>query len=178
MWLLPLLLGWTGMRGVVSLAAALSIPVALSSGAAFPQRNLILFITFMVILLTLLLQGLTLPYFIKRSRLFEITNEPPDEEAKTKLKAGLYQHSYHFLKDKYEHECNGHGGVQKMLQHWEAKMNDGNPMNDEIRMIYLKMLESQRQYLVEQNKDIHIDEDIIRLQLYQIDLEEEKLKMM
>ena len=65
-----------------------------------------------------------------------------------------------------------------MLQHWEAKMNDGNPMNDKLKMIYLKMLESQRQYLVEQNKDIHIDEEIIRLQLYQIDLEEEKLKMM
>ena len=75
---------------------------------------------------------------------------------------------------------NGHGGVQKMLQHWEAKMNDGNNglMNDGLKVIYLKMLESQRQYLVEQNKDIHIDEEIIRLQLYQIDLEEEKMKMM
>jgi len=180
MWLLPLLLGWTGMRGVVSLAAALSIPVVLSNGTPFPQRNLILFITFMVILLTLLVQGLTLPYFIKRSRLFEITNEPPDEEAKTKLKAGLRQHTYHFLKDKYEHELKGHGGLQKILQHWEEKMNDGNnsPMNDKLKAIYLQMLESQRQYLADQNKDIHIDEDIIRLQLYQIDLEEEKLKIM
>jgi CPA1 family monovalent cation:H+ antiporter len=179
-WLLPLLLGWTGMRGVVSLAAALSIPVVLSNGAAFPQRNLILFITFMVILLTLLLQGLTLPYFIKRSRLFEITNEPPDEEAKAKLKAGLHRHSYQFLKDKYEHECNGHGGVQKMLHQWEEKMNDDKNglMNDQIRRIYLQMLESQRQYLVQQNKDIHIDEEIIRTQLYKIDLEEEKLRMM
>lgn len=180
MWLLPLLLGWTGMRGVVSLAAALSIPVALGSGAAFPQRNLILFITFMVILLTLLLQGLTLPYFIRRSRLFEITNEPLDEEARKKLKAGLHEHSYRFLKDKYEHECNGHGGVQKMLKQWEEKMNDGKNglMNDKMKFVYLQMLESQRQYLVEQNKDIHIDEEIIRTQLYQIDLEEEKLNMM
>lgn len=179
-WLLPLLLGWTGMRGVVSLAAALSIPVALDNGAAFPQRNLILFVTFMVILLTLLLQGLTLPYFIKKSRLFEITNEPADEEIKAKLKAGLHQHSYRFLKDKYEHECSGHGGVQKMLQQWEAKMNDdkNSLMDDKLKAIYLKMLESQRQYLVEQNKDIHIDEEIIRTQLYKIDLEEEKLRMM
>ena len=180
MWLLPLLLGWTGMRGVVSLAAALSIPRALSNGTAFPQRNLILFVTFMVILLTLLLQGLTLPYFIRRSRLFEITNEPPDEEAKAKLKAGLHQHSYQFLKDKYEHECNRHGGVQKMVQHWEEKMNNDNNslMNDKMKIIYLQMLESQRQYLVQQNKDIHIDEEIIRTQLYKIDLEEEKLRMM
>ena len=41
---------------------------------------------------------------------------------------------------------------------------------------YLQMLESQRQYRVQQNKDIHIDEEILRLQLYQIDTEEEKLK--
>jgi len=180
LFLLPLLLGWTGMRGVVSLAAALSIPVALSDGSAFPQRNLILFITFMVILLTLLLQGLTLPYFIKRSRLFEITNEPPDEEAIRNLKQGLRHHSFHFLKDKYDHELNGHDGLQKMLKHWETKMNSGDDegMNNKMKKIYLQMLESQRQYLVQQNKDIHIDEEIIRLQLYQIDLEEEKLKMM
>jgi CPA1 family monovalent cation:H+ antiporter len=179
LWQLPLLLGWTGMRGVVSLAAALSIPVALSDGTAFPQRNLVLFITFMVILLTLLLQGLTLPYFIKKSRLFEITNEPPDEEALSKLKQGLRHHSYHFLKDKYEHELNGHDGLQKMLQHMEEKKNIGTDgwMNDKMKIVYLQMLESQRQYLVQQNKDIHIDEEIIRQQLYQLDLEEEKMKI-
>jgi CPA1 family monovalent cation:H+ antiporter len=60
--MMPLLLGWTGMRGVVSLAAALAIPVTLENGTPFPYRNLILFITFVVILLTLLVQGLTLPY--------------------------------------------------------------------------------------------------------------------
>src|SRR3990170_7422865 len=57
-WSGPLIIGWAGMRGVVSLAAALSIPVYLSDGSAFPQRNLILFITFMVILVTLVFQGL------------------------------------------------------------------------------------------------------------------------
>lgn len=50
-WFAPLILGWTGMRGVVSLAAALSIPIELN-GNPFPQRHLILFITFVVILLT------------------------------------------------------------------------------------------------------------------------------
>jgi CPA1 family monovalent cation:H+ antiporter len=48
--LIPMLLGWTGMRGVVSLAAALAIPVTLNNGQIFPHRNLILFITFIVIL--------------------------------------------------------------------------------------------------------------------------------
>lgn len=52
------------MRGVVSLAAALSIPVEMDNGELFPHRNLILFITFIVILVTLILQGLTLPGLI------------------------------------------------------------------------------------------------------------------
>src|SRR5690606_8764923 len=60
----PILFGWTGMRGVVSLAAALSIPVTLDNGLPFPHRDLILFITFVVILVTLILQGLTLPALI------------------------------------------------------------------------------------------------------------------
>lgn len=54
------LLGWGGMRGVLSLAAALALPLALPSGAAFPQRNPTLLLTFVVILVSLLVQGLTL----------------------------------------------------------------------------------------------------------------------
>ncbi|MES2628024.1 MAG: Na+/H+ antiporter, partial [Bacteroidota bacterium] len=53
MLLMPLVLGWSGMRGVVSLAAALAIPITLADGTPFPHRNLILFITFVAILLTL-----------------------------------------------------------------------------------------------------------------------------
>jgi monovalent cation/hydrogen antiporter len=58
-----LVIGWSGMRGAVSLAAALALPVD------FPMRNLILFLTFAVILATLVLQGLTLPTLIRRLRL-------------------------------------------------------------------------------------------------------------
>jgi CPA1 family monovalent cation:H+ antiporter len=57
--------GWTGMRGVVSLAAAIAVPDVLADGRAFPQRNLIIFLTFSVILVTLVLQGLTLPPLIR-----------------------------------------------------------------------------------------------------------------
>ncbi len=59
------LVGWTGMRGVIALAAALSLPVSVADGSPFPQRNLIVFLTFSVILVTLVLQGLTLPAVIK-----------------------------------------------------------------------------------------------------------------
>jgi len=58
--------GWTGMRGVVALAAAISLPVMISNGMPFPRRNMILFLTFCVIFVTLVLQGLTLPALIRR----------------------------------------------------------------------------------------------------------------
>jgi len=57
--------GWTGMRGVVALAAALALPITLKDGSPFPGRNLIIFLTFSVIFVTLVLQGLTLPALIR-----------------------------------------------------------------------------------------------------------------
>ncbi|HXU17323.1 MAG TPA: Na+/H+ antiporter [Terriglobales bacterium] len=59
------IVGWTGMRGVVSLAAAIALPRALENGTVFAQRNLIIFLAFSVILVTLVLQGLTLPPLIR-----------------------------------------------------------------------------------------------------------------
>jgi monovalent cation/hydrogen antiporter len=56
---------WAGMRGAVSLAAALALPFTTHAGAPFPQRDLIIFLTFAVILVTLVLQGLTLPFLIR-----------------------------------------------------------------------------------------------------------------
>ena len=57
--------GWTGMRGGVSLAAALALPIVVANGSAFPQRDFIVFLTFCVILVTLVLQGLTLPRLVR-----------------------------------------------------------------------------------------------------------------
>jgi monovalent cation/hydrogen antiporter len=64
-------LGWTGMRGVLALAAAFSLPRTLQDGAPFPQRDLIIFLTFSIILVTLVLQGLTLPTIISKLGLCE-----------------------------------------------------------------------------------------------------------
>ncbi|MBV8552042.1 MAG: Na+/H+ antiporter [Acidobacteriaceae bacterium] len=60
------LVGWAGMRGVLALAAALSLPEHLPNGAPFPQRNLIIFLTFCVIFATLVLQGLSMPALIRK----------------------------------------------------------------------------------------------------------------
>jgi monovalent cation/hydrogen antiporter len=70
-------LAWAGMRGAVSLAAALAIPFATDSGAPFPQRNLIIFLTFAVIFATLVVQGLTLPAVI---RMLHITGDGQEDE--------------------------------------------------------------------------------------------------
>lgn len=180
LWLMPLLLGWTGMRGVVSLASALAIPITLDNGAEFPERNLILFVTFVVILLTLLVQGLTLPSFITRSQLFDIVDEAnTDKLTRQRMKHGLKQQIYQFLKAKYENEPNGYAGMEKFLKQWEerSKATDDSWMNEKTRGMFVEVLEIQRKYLTELNNDPDISEEIIRQQLYQIDLEEERLKI-
>ena len=58
-------IGWTGMRGVVALAAAYSLPITLTDGRPFPQRSFIIFLTFSLILVTLVFQGLSLPWLIR-----------------------------------------------------------------------------------------------------------------
>ena len=81
-----LVVGWSGMRGVVSLAAALALPLETSTGQAFPQRNLIIFVTFGVIFATLVLQGLTLPWLIRRLGLHRDDSEA-QEELRGRLRA-------------------------------------------------------------------------------------------
>jgi CPA1 family monovalent cation:H+ antiporter len=64
-WEYVTIVAWTGMRGVVSLAAAMALPLAMNDGSPFPGRPLILFLTFTVILATLVIQGLSLPPIIR-----------------------------------------------------------------------------------------------------------------
>jgi CPA1 family monovalent cation:H+ antiporter len=73
------LVGWAGMRGVLALAAAFSLPVQLPNGAPFPQRSLIIYLTFCVIFTTLVMQGLSMPLLIRFLGL-KNTEEREDEE--------------------------------------------------------------------------------------------------
>jgi monovalent cation/hydrogen antiporter len=73
-------IGWTGMRGVVALAAAISLPKFLNDGTPFPERNVIIFLTFCVIFVTLVLQGLTLPMIIRRLGLAGPSVANPEEQ--------------------------------------------------------------------------------------------------
>jgi CPA1 family monovalent cation:H+ antiporter len=68
-WRVTVLIGWSSMRGAVALAAALAIPITVPGGAPFPDRELVIFLTYSVILVTLVLQGLTLGPLIQMLRL-------------------------------------------------------------------------------------------------------------
>ena len=85
-WQAPAMLSWAGMRGAVSLAAALAIPLQTDAGARFPNRELIIFLAFCVILFTLVVQGLSLPLVIRWLGL-EVDDLDAREEAKARLKA-------------------------------------------------------------------------------------------
>jgi CPA1 family monovalent cation:H+ antiporter len=82
-------LGWTGMRGVLALAAAISLPRTLDNGSPFPQRDVIIFLTFSVILVTLVVQGLTLPSLIRKLGLCEADPlETVEREARRRMLRG------------------------------------------------------------------------------------------
>jgi monovalent cation/hydrogen antiporter len=84
-WQYPTLIGWTGLRGAVTLAAALALPLTTRSGAPFPHRDLLIYLAFCVILATLVVQGLSLPLLIRLLRL-----EEDGSAAKEETKARIY----------------------------------------------------------------------------------------
>lgn len=175
----PFILGWTGMRGVVSLAAALSIPVHFDDGSDFPQRNLILFITFIVILLTLLIQGLTLPYFIKKIQFSTFDETLTDDELSSILQRELDQSTLNYLQSHYsdKKENNIKLPLEQLILKWENHKSGNKKIEKDLKNIYLDLLNFQRQWLINKNKeDQFLDESIIRKQMHYLDIEEEKLR--
>lgn len=87
-----LVIGWAGMRGTVTLAAALSIPLLLPDGRAFPARDIVIFLAFGVIVVTLVLQGMTLESLIKWLKIHGDEDRPKEERLArmTAVEAGLY----------------------------------------------------------------------------------------
>jgi CPA1 family monovalent cation:H+ antiporter len=85
-WQHPALIGWAGLRGAVSLAAALALPLTINGGRAFPQRSFVIYLAFCVILATLVFQGLTLPAIIRWLRL-EDDGVSAKEETKARIHA-------------------------------------------------------------------------------------------
>lgn len=185
-WKAPILFGWAGIRGVVSLAAALSIPLVASNGEFFPFRNLILFITFIVILVTLVLQGLTLPWLIKKLKMEDPKAIPTDEQEKI-IQKKIAQFSLNFLEEKLgansiqnEHLVNLQSRFKTEMgffnqHHAEAESNYHDSRN-EFHDIYLELLEHQRKLLDHTDDNVEFDDDVLRKYQFLIDMEEYKIR--
>jgi CPA1 family monovalent cation:H+ antiporter len=185
-WRSPLVIGWAGMRGVVSLAAALSIPL-LINGQPFPYRNLILFITFIVILVTLVFQGLTLPWFIRKLKPTSPDKTIPNQEQEITIQKKMAYYSLQYLEEKFggnwgsnEHLKNLHERFTLDLNFFNRQINDAGDMQENtlknFQLIYLELLEHQRKTLLAINHKTEYDEELIRKYLSLIDMEEFKVR--
>ncbi|WP_298714554.1 Na+/H+ antiporter [Chitinophaga sp.] len=175
-WKGPLIFGWAGMRGVVSLAAALSIPLH------FPQRNLILFITFTVILLTLVVQGLTLPWLVKRLEMEDADHPAPVEDQDHAVREQLAAVAIRHLDGHYSRDLATNGPLQQLRSRYVAEAEAGGDVEGGDHVLYRKaalaVLEAQRRYLQElEARSFSTDDGVLRKYQGLLDLEEEKLRL-
>ena len=184
-WKGAFIIGWAGMRGVVSLAAALSLPLLLETGADFPFRNLIIFITFVVILVTLVFQGLTLPFIIKAIKITEIDPVMPDDQQETGIKLRLTQAALKRLEEHYELDAARsdlvgvlrtelQNNVAQSIQRLESLDCDETQQHEisNYNKILKDLYKVQRAELYHIRKEKAFSDEAIRQQEMQIDLAE------
>ncbi len=184
-WRGPVLVGWAAMRGVVSLAAALSIPMVISNGDSFPFRNLILFITFIVILVTLVIQGLSLPFIIKWLKIEEFDDIVPEEEQETALKIELMEATLKRLNEKYQKQIAENELVDNIKKELESnialsiqRLNSLECDDQELRVcndILKDLINVQRNKLFQLRRKNAYDDVVLRRQEAQLDLDEAKI---
>jgi len=184
-WHSSLVIVYAGMRGVVSLAAALSIPVMISEQIPFPLRNLILFITFVVIFVTLVVQGLTLPLFIKFLKIPEPKHKLSEQEQISQIKLKLIDLSLDKLVKDYQFQCTHNElmvNLKAELQHSLKEKKDtiqafkkGDINSVDLKAyneIVLALIQVQRDELHHLKGNKSYDDDIIRKEEWRLDLEE------
>ena len=172
---IPLILGWAGMRGVLSLAVALSIPLTLDDGSPFPHRHLILYMTFIVILVTLVVQGLTLPFLIKRVTFPNYDDHIPDAEAETYVRKELARIALNYMESHYKDEIAQSFLLQNQKDIWQFQLDTPQcSASPEVREKYIAILRCQREHLQQLNRNPRLNEQLLRSFERQIDLEEEK----
>jgi CPA1 family monovalent cation:H+ antiporter len=175
-------IGWTGMRGVIALAAAVSIPEAVN-GVEFGPRNLIVFLTFCVILVTLVLQGLTLPSIIRALGLAGASGMEPEEREARRLalrealgyleegrrgKNEAYSHAYDDLIDRYEHR------LADLTEDESEQGATKSQVYQELVRAARGALEAERNTIIRLRDDGAISDDVLRKMERVLDLEESK----
>ncbi len=183
-WRMPTVVSWAGMRGVVSLAAALSIPHALPNGAPFPHRSTILVITFVVILVTLVGQGLTLPWLVRKLKVQEVDAHVAEEEQELGLRVRMVRAVIRHLQERTsddprtarvrEHflqlEQNYLRSLESLRSAEKALVRD-----DSNRALMRSILAIQRGELAAARDERVYDDELLRKMQGNLDLEEARL---
>jgi CPA1 family monovalent cation:H+ antiporter len=188
-WKEVFLVGWAGMRGVISLASALAIPVTLAGGKEFPERDLVLFISFMVILVTLVFQGLTMSWIVKKLKLREDIREVSMDAQARQIHLRLLRLSLARLSDKHAGSLETNTLVRTLKQKLEnelglTKLNieslkiteDEKELVKEYNCVLLDIGEFQHKKLSSLGMHTLFDEDVIRREEVRIDLEQNKIE--
>ncbi len=176
--------GWSGMRGVVSLAAALALPLTVGDGVDFPNRDFIIFLTFSVIFATLVLQGLTLPWLIRWLKLTDDNTmmRQHDEGARLKIAFSAIEHiesNYTLslspavldqIKTKYEIRIH-------RMQRDTSEKKLSNEQIKEFLTIQKELISREREEIRKLKRESKINEEVLRKIEYELDLEESRLMM-
>jgi Na+/H+ antiporter len=177
--------GWTGMRGVISLAAAIALPQILANGTPFTQRNMIIFLTFSAILVTLVLQGLTLPSLIRALGLAGSSTRHPEEK---EARRAMLQAALAYL-DEARSKDNPDAGeaYDDLAQHYRhrlATLSESGGVNDCISPSFYKrfidlsreLLRVERRTAVQLRNQHRISDEFLREIEHELDLGEARLQ--
>ena len=179
--------GWTGMRGVVALAAAIALPEALADGRVFPQRNLIVFMTFSVILVTLVLQGLTLPPLIRALGLASAggRDHAEEEEARRIITSAALAH----LEESRGQDVPDFAAVYddiarryaRRLASLSKESTDSNGMSNQelqrYRAVLSELLRLERKTAVRLRNEGRINDEVLRTIEHELDLSETRMAL-
>jgi CPA1 family monovalent cation:H+ antiporter len=177
-------LSWAGMRGAVSLAAALALPLETNAGTPFPGRDLILFLTFSVILATLVGQGLTLPFVIRVLRL-EDDGIEDREDAKARIHAAeaALARLEELVSEEWVREDTAErmrGAYRFRTTRFQARLDDGDDgaiesRSQDYQRLRRELLEAERQALIDLRRSGAISNDIWIRVGRDLDLEDQRL---
>jgi monovalent cation/hydrogen antiporter len=178
--------GWTGMRGVIALAAALSLPETLADGSPFPQRNMIIFLTFSVILVTLVLQGLSLPVLIRALGLAGASGPNCEETEARRImaEAALQQ----LEKNKVDGENAAGSLYEDLKEHYRLRLSalpsvgeseDGSDPEAYAKFLTLslQLLQVEREAAVKLRNSGRINDEVLRQLLLELDLSETRYRV-
>jgi CPA1 family monovalent cation:H+ antiporter len=189
-WRWTLVVAWTGMRGAVSLAAALALPLLTDAGDAFPDRERIIFLTFSVILATLLIQGLSLPALIQLLGIDDSDDTLEREEAMARARAAeaalerLEQlDGEDWVRGDTVERLRGAFGYRR--RRFEARFSDDGDLDSyeyeersaSFQRLTRELLEAQRSTVIEMRNRGEINDDVLRVIERELDLEDSRLEI-